>query len=172
MSRDPAVERPPDVPTRDAPDVMHATTHNGEMVMSPKPKWYLPVMILALLWNLLGCVAYLMDVTLGPEDVAQMSVAQRRLYETRPAWAVAATAIAVWGGAAGCIGLIWRKRWATPLLIASLAGVIVQDVGLFVLSDAVALAGPAVLVLQGVVLIIAIGLVFLARKASGQGWIS
>jgi hypothetical protein len=84
----------------------------------------------------------------------------------------AATAIAVWGGAAGCVGLILRKRWALPLLLASLTGLVVQDFGVFVLSEAATKAGPMVLVLQAMVLLIAIGLVLLARKARARGWIA
>jgi hypothetical protein len=140
--------------------------------MNAMPKWYLPVTIVALLWNLLGCAAYLADVTLTPEDVATMSAAQQALYNSRPAWAVAATAVAVWGGAAGCVGLILRKRWATPLLWASLAGLIVQDVGLFGMSDVVAQEGPTVLILQGLVLVVAIGLVLLARTSTARGWLA
>jgi len=140
--------------------------------MNPAPKWYLPVAILALLWNLLGCAAYLGDVMLTPDDIAKMSPDQQALYAARPAWAVAATAIAVWGGAAGCLGLVLRKRWALPLLLLSLAGVIVQDVALFVVSSAAAQAGTVAYVLQGLVLAIAIGLVLLARRAIARGWIA
>jgi hypothetical protein len=125
-----------------------------------------------MIWNLLGCAAYLADVTITQEDVAKMSAAQQALYASRPAWAVAATAIAVWGGAAGCLGLILRKRWATWLLIASLGGVIIQDVGLFALSEAASQAGPIAFVLQGLVLVVAVGLVLLSRKASARAWIS
>jgi hypothetical protein len=138
--------------------------------MEQPPKWFLPVAIAALLWNLLGCAAYLSDVMLTPEDVAKMTADQQALYAARPAWSVAATAIAVWGGAAGCLGLIMRKRWALPLLIASLAGVIVQDVSLFGLSGVA--VPPVALVLQGLVFVIAIGLVLLARKAAARGWIA
>lgn len=137
--------------------------------MEKAPKWYLPVSILALLWNLLGCAAYLSDVMLTPEDIAAMDAAQRALYESRPAWAVAATAVAVWAGAAGSLGLILRKRWAALLLELSLAGVIVQDIGLFVLSGVD--AGTDVLAMQGMVLLIAIGLVVLSRKAIARRWI-
>lgn len=140
--------------------------------MEQPPKWFLPVAIAALVWNLLGCAAYLSDVMLTPEDVAKMSAAQQALYAARPSWSVAATAIAVWGGAAGCLGLIMRKRWAMPLLIASLAGVIVQDVSLFGPSEMRAQAAWAALVLQGLVFVIAIGLVLLARKAAARGWIA
>lgn len=137
--------------------------------MSARPKWYLPVSILALLWNLMGCAAYLSDVMLTAEDIAAMDATQQALYNNRPAWAVAATAVAVWGGAAGCIGLILRKRWSAVLLELSLAGVIVQDIGLFILS--VVNPGNFVMVMQGLVLLIAIGLVVLSRRAISRDWI-
>jgi hypothetical protein len=138
--------------------------------MSARPKWYLPVSILALLWNLMGCAAYLSDVMLTAEDIAAMDATQQALYNSRPAWAVAATAIAVWGGAAGCIGLILRKRWSAVLLELSLAGVIVQDIGLFILSGVN--PGTFVMVMQGLVLVIAIGLVVLSRKSIANHWLS
>lgn len=139
-----------------------------ELTMNAPPKWYLPLAIVALLWNLMGCAAYLSDVMLTPEDVAQMSAEMQALYAARPGWSVAATAIAVWGGAFGCIGLIWRKRWSAIALYASLAGVIAQDLSLFALSGVS--APMAAKVMQGLVLVIAIGLVLLARKAIAAGW--
>jgi hypothetical protein len=66
----------------------------------PIPKWFRPLAVVALIWNLLGCAAYLADVTLTAEDVARMTPAQQELYAARPKWAVAATATAVWAGAA------------------------------------------------------------------------
>jgi hypothetical protein len=138
--------------------------------MNARPKWYLPVSILALLWNLIGCAAYLSDVMLTAEDIAAMDATQQALYNSRPAWAVAATAVAVWGGAAGCVGLILRKRWSAVLLELSLAGVIVQDIGLFILSGVN--PGTFVMVMQGLVLLIAIGLVVLSRKAIANHWLS
>ena len=136
------------------------------------PAWFMPVAIVALLWNLLGCFAFASDLMLTPADVAKMSAEQQALYAARPAWAVAATAVAVIGGALGCIGLILRKRWALPLFVLSLVGVIAQDIGLFVLTDGAKLAGTVAVVLQGVVLLVAIGLVLLARKAIRNGWIA
>jgi hypothetical protein len=41
--------------------------------MTTTPKWFLPVSIVALLWNAIGCAAYLHDVMLTPEDVSKMS---------------------------------------------------------------------------------------------------
>jgi hypothetical protein len=140
--------------------------------MNTPPKWFLPVAIVALLWNLMGCAAYLADVMLTPADVAKMSAADQLLYAARPAWSVAATAIAVWIGALGCVGLILRKRWALPALITSLIGVLAQDVSLFAMSGADVRTNPVVLGLQGMVLLIAIGLILLTRKALARGWIA
>jgi len=142
------------------------------MSSTPTPKWYLPVAVSALIWNLLGCAAYLSDVMLSAEDIAAMSEAQQALYASRPTWAVAATATAVWGGAAGCLGLILRKSWALPVLVLSLAGIIVQDIGLFILTDAGSTAGGAAYVLQGLVFVVGVGLVVLGRKATQEGWVS
>lgn len=140
--------------------------------MTAIPKWYRPVTVLALLWNLMGCAAYLADVMVTPEAIAAMPAAQQALYNSRPAWAVAATATAVWGGALGCLGLLMRKSWAVALLAASLAGVVVQDLAIFVLSGAGAQGGAAVYVLQGLVLAVAVALFQLARRASAAGWLS
>jgi hypothetical protein len=135
------------------------------------PRWFLPVAAVALLWNLLGCFAYLADVTMKPEDIAKLTQAEQALMASRPAWSIAGTAIAVWFGAAGCLGLILKKRWAMPLLAASLVGVLVQDLWLFILSGALSVAGPVAIALQAIVLVVSVALVYLARVASARGWL-
>jgi hypothetical protein len=140
--------------------------------MENAPKWLRPVAVAALLWNLLGCFAYLSEVMLTAEDLAKMSAAQQALHTARPAWAVAASALAVWGGALGCLGLILRKRWSNPLFLTSLVGVIVQDIGLFGPAGAASHAGPSVIALQGMVLLVAVTLVGLGRAANAKGWLA
>jgi len=140
--------------------------------MSAPPGWFRPVAVAALIWNLLGCAAYVADVMITPEQVSQMTEAEQALYAARPSWAVAATATAVWFGAAGCLGLVLRRKWSATLLVISLIGILAQDLWLFAMSGAASAAGPAAFVLQGLVLLIGIGLVLLARKASAQGWLA
>lgn len=140
--------------------------------MNQPPKWFRVVAILALIWNLLGCAAYLSDAMMSPEAAAKLSPAQQELYKTRPSWAVSGTAVAVWLGALGSLGLILRKRWATILLVLSLLGVLVQDYWLFLGSNAASVSGPAVVVMQGLVLLIAIALVALSLRASKNGWLT
>lgn len=135
------------------------------------PMWFKVVAIVALLWNLLGCFAFASDLRLTPDDVAKLSAAQQTLYAARAGWAVVATAIAVIGGALGCLGLLLGKKWAFVLLLLSLAGILVQDFGLFVLVDGATLAGSVAVVMQAVVLAVGIGLVLLARKGIARGWL-
>ena len=134
------------------------------------PKWFKPVVVVALLWNLIGCLAYLADVMVSPEAIAKMSAAEQALRAARPAWSVGATAIGVWFGAAGCVALLLRKS-ATMLLVVSLLGVIVQDISLAMIASQLAALGTAPLILQGLVLLVCVGLVWLSRSAEAQGWI-
>ena len=135
------------------------------------PVWFKVVAVLALLWNLLGCLAFFSDLLLSPEDLAKLPEAQQALYAARPGWAVAATAIAVFGGALGSIGLLLGKKWTLPVFVLSLLGILVQDFGLFVLADGASLAGPVAVVMQAVVLAVGIALVLLSRKGIARGWL-
>lgn len=60
------------------------------------------------------------------EDLEKMSQAERLLFESQPAWVIAAFAIAVWGGALGCLALLLRKKWAMPILLVSLIGILAK----------------------------------------------
>ncbi len=139
--------------------------------MDKLPKWFVATAVVALLWNLLGCFAFVADLRISPEDIARMPEAQQALYNARTSWAVASTALAVFGGVLGCIGLLMRKKWALPVFIASLVGILVQDFGLFVIADGAKLAGPTAVVLQGVVLLVGIGLIVLSRRGIARGWL-
>lgn len=141
------------------------------MTNSNAPKWLTATGIAALLWNALGCMAYLADVRTTPEELAALPLAQQQLLAARPAWAVAGSAIAVWAGLLGSLGLVLRRRWAFPLLVASLIGVLVQDYAMFVVARVTDVMGMAPLVLQSMVLLIAVLLVLLARKGVAQGWL-
>jgi len=152
---------------RALPDMTFAIRGN----MMNSPTWFKAVAVVALLWNLLGCIAFFSDLRLSPEDLAKLPEAQQALYAARPAWAVAATATAVFGGVLGCLGLLLRKKWALPVLALSLLGILVQDFGLFVLAGGASLAGPVAIAMQGIVLAVGIGLVWLARKGIARGWL-
>lgn len=139
--------------------------------MSKSPAWFKVVAVVAVLWNLIGCLAFVSDMRLSPDDIAALPDAHQTLYKARPGWALAGTAVAVVGGLLGSLGLLFGRKWALPVLIASLFGLLVQDIAMFLLVDGVTLAGPAAVVLQAMVLVIAIGLVLLGRMAMARGWL-
>jgi hypothetical protein len=140
--------------------------------MNTTPGWFKVVAVVALLWNLLGCFAFATDLSMSPENIARMSPSQQELYNARPGWALAATGLAVIAGALGSIGLLLRKKWAVPLFLLSLIGIIAQDFGLFVLAGGATRAGPVPLVLQTLVLLFAIWLLVLSRKGVARGWLT
>ncbi|MBT8184721.1 MAG: hypothetical protein KJN76_07760, partial [Eudoraea sp.] len=90
------------------------------------PLWFWIVSAVALVWNIMGVMAYLGSAFITDEMKAEMPAEQLELMENTPAWVTAAFAIAVWAGLLGCIALLLRKKWARPVLLISLIGIIVQ----------------------------------------------
>lgn len=137
------------------------------------PVWFWIVSVLALIWNIMGVMAYLGNAYMTDEMKAELPPEQLSLIENTPAWATAAFAIAVFAGLIGCIALLLRKKWARPVLLISLIGILVQMSYSFFMTNAPEVYGPV----QGVVMplliiVIGIALVLLARSASSKGWLS
>jgi hypothetical protein len=144
----------------------------SEPERSKAPKWFMIVAAVLLVWNLVGVMAYIMQVTMSPEVIAALPEAQRQLYENTPAWATAAFAIAVNGGALGCVLLLLKRNLAGLFLQFSLAGVLVQMFHSFFMSNSFEVFGPGGMVMPVLVIVIAIYLVWLAVSAKNRGWTS
>ena len=138
--------------------------------MNTVPKWFTPVAVLALLWNLLGCFMIAMDAMMPPDAVAALPADMQAVHAARETWMVIGSIVAVAAGALGSLGLVLKRRWATPLLILSVLGLVVQDLG-FVLIARTLPIPTAGWIMQGLVLVIAILLVVMARKAAAAGWL-
>jgi hypothetical protein len=50
-----------------------------------------------MIWNLLGVMAYTMQVTMSPEPLQALPENEKTLSESEPVWATSAFASAVWG---------------------------------------------------------------------------
>lgn len=144
---------------------------SGEL-NSKAPKWFMIVAAVLLVWNLLGVMAYIMQVMMSPETLAALPEEQRQLYENTPAWATAAFAVAVNFGALGCVLLLLRKNLAGLFLQLSLTGVLVQMFHSFFMSKSFEVFGLRGLVMPVMVIVIAIYLVVLAAKAKMRRWTS
>ena len=138
--------------------------------MNTVPKWFTPVAVLALLWNLLGCFMIAMDAMMPPDAVAALPADQQAIHAARAPWMVIGSIVAVAAGALGSLGLVLKRRWATPLLILSVLGLVVQDLGFALISRTLPIP-MAGWIMQGLVLVIAILLVVMARKAAAAGWL-
>ncbi len=139
--------------------------------LSKPTRFFWIVSALALVWNLVGVLAYLMSVTLTPESLEAMTEAERALYTDIPSWATAAYAIAVFGGTLGCIFLLLRKAWAIPLFIISLAAILVQMTHALFMTDMIAVRGPTSIILPVLVILVAIYLIPFSLTARIKGWI-
>lgn len=123
---------------------------------------------IALVWNVLGSVNFFMQM--NPDMLDAYRESERAIIQGRPAWATAAFAIAVIGGALGGLLLLLRKSAATYMFIASLAGVVVTMIHTLGVDYDFSLVEILVMVLMPFV--VAALLVWYSKHAEGRGWIS
>lgn len=143
-----------------------------ESTISNAPRWFLGVAIAALIWNLLGVFAYVGQMMMTPEALSLLPADQRELFESTPAWATGAFAVAVWGGALGSLLLLLKKKASKPVLILSLIGILVQMYHSFFISNNFDVYGPGAAIMPVMVIIIGIGLVWLSDKGIKEGWLN
>jgi len=142
--------------------VMHA---------AQRPMSFRVVAVVALLWNLFGLFSFYLHFTAGPEVVATWPEAQQQIAAATPRWIFVPFAIATIGGVLGSLGLLLGKRWAAPVLLLSLLGILIQFGSIYAITPTWALTG-----IGGAMLPLCIGLfgLFLwwyARKAAARGWL-
>ena len=137
-----------------------------------RPTWFVVVSVLALLWNVVGLWSFYSHVTATPEVIASWSEAQQRIAAVTPGWIFVPFAIATIGGALGSLGLLLCKRWAVPVLLASLLAILVQFGAYYLLTPTWALTGAAGAAMPVAIALIGLGLWLLARRAAARGWLS
>lgn len=138
--------------------------------MKPTRTYYL-LAALGLVWNLLGLLALFGQLTASEASVAEMSAAERTLFEATPAWVTMVFGIAVVAGTIGCLLLLIRRREAKAVLATSLLAVFVQLSFYLVLSDAVQILGPGALIQPLMVVAIGTGLILLSIHAGRRQWL-
>ena len=125
----------------------------------------------ALIWNAMGAMNYLWQMS--TDSLAGFPESHRAIIETRPAWATGAFAIAVFGGALGCLLLLLRKSSAYFLFIASLLGVIatmIHSVGVVISIGGFNLFEIVMMILMP--LVVATFLIWYSKHALRKGWVS
>ena len=120
---------------------------------------------LGLIFNLFGCMNYVSQM--NAEMVASMPDVYRAIVESRPAWGTAAFAVAVFGGALGCLLLLLRKSVAVHVFVVSLMGAVVAQLPF------IGMAGFPVEAWLGWLSQLAVGafLIWYSKRSKGRGWI-
>ena len=135
------------------------------------PVWFRVVSVIALLWYLMDTSAFFMRVFITDELLQAMPQVQRQHLAGIPSWVNFVFAFEVFGGTLGCICLLIRRKWALPLFIASILGVLSQTTHIWFMSDAVSLMGSSAVVMPLVAIVLGAAMIVLCRAAVAKGWL-
>lgn len=129
--------------------------------------WIIAVVLL--LWNGMGVMAYLVDVSQSPEALAALDPAMRAMYESRPAWALGAFAIAVFGGLLASVLLLMRRKLATKIFILSLLAIFAQQLYSFGIARVQDATNENVMMLPVMIVVVAIFSIWYSRSCGEKG---
>lgn len=136
-----------------------------------RPLWFVLVAVLALLWNLFGLFSFYVHFTASPEVIASWPEAQQQIAAATPRWIFVPFATATIGGVLGSLGLLLGKRWAEPVLLLSLLGILVQFGSIYAITPAWALTGMGGAALPLGIAVVGVLLWWFAGKAVSRGWL-
>lgn len=126
--------------------------------------------VLFLLWNMIGCASYLVEVSLSDADYAKtFGQALADIRHIYPIWAITAFAVAVWGGLAAAIFYLRRKKWALHLFIVSFLALMTNNIWTFTNADYQAAAGAGFWVMPAIIIGLAIVEIIWCRKKVADG---
>jgi hypothetical protein len=141
-----------------------------QQTKSAVPVWYWVIAAVALLWNLMGCAFFGMELFAQEAGMAFMTEAQKEWVRSTPGWIYFVYGLAVSSGVVGSIGLFLRKGWTTRMFAISLVAVIVQMVYTMIIGGGLQVMGPSGLVMPAVVIGIAAALLWFSRFVRSRGW--
>lgn len=120
------------------------TTDAAAAATAKPPTWYRVGAWVLFAWMLMGILSFLNEMRMDEAAIAQLPEAMQGLYAIMPSWMRVIFAVATISGFVGALGLVLRKTWSIPLLVTSLAAIIVQmSYWLFVMNAMEALGAGA-----------------------------
>lgn len=135
---------------------------------TPKHLWV--VGVLALLWNAMGAVDYLMTETKNEAYMSQFTPEQLEYFYGFPVWLVAVWAIAVWGGVLGSLLLLFRKQFTVPVFLVSFIAMVIAMLYNYVFSNGLEIVGGTFnLIFTAAVFVVALGLYLYSRAMQRRG---
>jgi magnesium-transporting ATPase (P-type) len=137
---------------------------------TPRPiaGWFMVAAVASLLFMLIGCAVYAMQVYTDPTT---LPLDQRAMFEAEPGWVTSALGLASVIGAIGAVMLVLRRNASVPLLLVSLLGAIVWVVGLLATPQLRDLLSTNEIAVVLVALALAWTIYWFARHSRQRGWL-
>ena len=144
---------------------------NMETQKATTPIWFWIVGVIALLWNLMGLMAFAAQMSMTEKAMAELPLDQQELFRNIPVFVYIFFALAVIAGVLGCVLLLMRNKLAIPILALSLLGVLVQYGHMLFMTNTMEVMGPGAMVLPALVVLIAIALIPYATVCKQKGFL-
>jgi len=125
------------------------------------------ISIFMLIWNVAGCINFF--VQMNPDMVSSYRETEQAIIQGRPIWATIGFAVAVFGGAAGCILLLFRSVVAFYLFIASLIGVVITILHSISINITFGIAEIIGIILMPI--LVAAFLIWYSKYTQNKGWL-
>ena len=120
--------------------------------------------VLALIWNIMGVVAYLFQAYITDDMIAALPEEQQAEFLVEhPAWYTALFALAVFGGFLGCVFLLLKKKMSFYLFIVSGICAIIQQGYLLATVELSSIIMPIMII------VFCIFLIWYSKKCSDDG---
>ena len=147
------------------------TMSDGQETTTPGRPWHLWLIgIVGGLWSSMGVISFILTQMNVEAVMSRFPPQQREYFESFPLWAVAFWAIGVFGGVIGCLLLLLKNRLAFHVLLASVIGAIVCNLGgLFLLGGMEVMGETGGLGFTVFPVIFAAFLAYYARAMSKKG---
>lgn len=144
----------------------------NENPKSAVPRWFWAIAIVALLWNIMGCVVFLSDVFAKEEMIKTMTEPQKEWARSIPGWVYAFFGVSVGTGIAGSIALLMRNKLALPLFAISFVAVLVQMVHTMGIAGGLQVMGPSGAVMPVIVVVLACLWLVASAGFRRRGWLN
>jgi hypothetical protein len=129
------------------------------------------IAVVALLWNLLGCLFFAVEMFAQEAAIQAMTEPQKEWARSIPGWIYVVYGLAVTTGVVGSLGLLLRKGWTISVFAICLAAVIVQMAYTMLLAGGLRVMGPSGAVMPSLVITIAAALLWFSWFARSRGWL-
>jgi hypothetical protein len=140
---------------------------NEESKMSV-PRWFWIFAIIALLWNLMGCMIFLSEVFAKEAMMESFTEEQKEWSRDIPFWIYVVFAISVVSGVMGSLALLVRRRLAVHCFAISFVAVVVQMGYTMLIAGGLKVMGPSGAVMPLLVITLSIVWLCLAKYSSNK----